>query len=188
MPNAAGGGNVEDVLEMKVIQVHPDRCVGCRLCEMVCSLTHERECSTTKSRIRILRDEECGNNLVSLCMQCGDAYCMEVCAYGALSRDNKTGAVVVDHRSCNGCEACVLACPLESISLDKEKGIVLKCDLCGGDPECVKVCSREALIAKDCDPASEERKSFRAETSKALSELGKWRTESTKWTAGPDSD
>jgi len=139
---------------------------------MVCSLTHEHECSTAKSRIRILRDEEFGNNLISLCIQCADAYCMQSCAYGALSRSSKTGAVLVDDQLCDGCEACVIACPLGAISLDKENKVVFKCDLCGGDPECVKVCAREALIETDTDPASQERNSLMAETSKALSQRG----------------
>lgn len=156
---------------MKLIEVRSSHCVGCRLCEMVCSLTHEHECSTTKSRIRIFRDEEFGNHLISLCMQCADAYCIESCAYGALRRDSKTGTVLVDDQLCNGCEACVVACPLGAIALDKEKDIVFKCDLCGGEPECVKVCFRDALFIKDSDPASHERKSLIAETSKALSQM-----------------
>jgi len=98
---------------------------------------------------------------------------MESCAYGALSKDSKTGAVLVDDQLCNGCEACVVACPLSAISLDEEKEIVLKCDLCGGDPQCIKVCSREGLIVNDTDPASHERKSLMAETSKALSQIGR---------------
>jgi len=153
---------------MNLIEVLHDKCVGCRLCEMVCSLVHEGECSTTKSRIRIFRDEEFGNNLVSLCIQCAEPYCVESCAYGALSRDGETGVVLVDDKLCSGCEVCLVACPLGAVSLDKEKDIVFKCDLCGGDPECVKVCSREALVVKDVDPASPDRKSFMEETSKLL--------------------
>ena len=55
--------------------------------------------------------------------------------------------------------------------MDKEKNIVFKCDLCGGDPECVKTCSRGALILKDTDINSPDRKSFMAETSKLLSKV-----------------
>ena len=156
---------------MKLIEVFHSKCVGCRLCEMVCSLVHEGECSTTRSRIRIYRDEEFGNNLVSLCIQCADAYCLESCTYGALSRDEKTGAVVVDEKSCTGCEECITACPVGGPFLDMDRNIVLKCDLCGGDPECVKFCSREALTLRDIDPASPDRKSFRTETSRLLSQM-----------------
>ena len=156
---------------MKLIEILHSNCVGCRLCEMVCSLVHEGECSTTKSRIRIFRDEEFGNNLVSLCIQCADAYCIESCSYGALSRDEKTGAVLVDDKLCTGCEECVAACPLGGPSLDKDRDIILKCDLCGGDPECVQFCSRGALVLKDTDIASPERKSFMEETGKLLSQV-----------------
>ncbi len=157
---------------MKLIEILHSNCTGCRLCEMICSLFHEDECSTTKSRIRIFRDEEFGNNLVSLCIQCAEGYCVESCPETALSRDPKTGAVLVDDTLCTGasCEACVDACPLGAISLDKERDIVFKCDLCGGDPQCVKFCSRDALAFKDTDITSPERKSFMAETGKLLSQ------------------
>jgi len=156
---------------VKLIEVFHSKCVGCRLCEMVCSLVHEHECSTTKSRIRIFRDEEFGNNLVSLCIQCAEGYCLESCSEAALSRDPKTGVVLVDDKSCNGCEACVVACPLGAISYDKERDVVFKCNLCGGDPECVKFCSRGALALKDTDITSLERKSFMVATGKLLSQV-----------------
>ena len=156
---------------MKLIEISHSKCVGCRLCEMICSLSHEGECSTTRSRIRIVRDEEFGNNLVSLCMQCAGSYCVESCPYDALSRDPQTGGVLVDDKLCDGCEACVDACPLGAISLDRERGVVFKCDLCGGDPKCVKFCSRDALTSKDTDITSPERESFMAETGKLLSQV-----------------
>ncbi len=138
---------------------------------MVCSLYHEQECSTTRSRIKIIRDEEFGNNLVSICIQCVEAYCMESCPLGALSRDEKTGAVLVDDKLCNGCEACIAACPLGAIHLDSDKGIVFKCDLCGGDPECAKMCTRETLIMKVDDIDSPARKTLMGEMSRLLSKV-----------------
>ncbi len=156
---------------MKLIEISHSNCAGCRLCEMICSLVHEGECSTSKSRIRIIRDEEFGNNLVSLCMQCAEGYCVESCPYEALSRDRETGVVLVDDKVCNGCQTCVDVCPLGAISYDKERDVVFKCDLCGGDPECVKFCSRGTLVLKDIDISSAERKSFMVETGKLLSQV-----------------
>ena len=156
---------------MKLIEISHSKCVGCRLCEMICSLSHEGECSTARSRIKIVRDEEFGNNLVSLCMQCAGSYCVESCPYDALSRDPETGGVLVDDELCDGCETCVDACPLGAISLDRQKDVVFKCDLCGGDPECVKFCSRGALTLKDTDITSPEREAFMAETGKLLSQV-----------------
>ncbi|MDP2647428.1 MAG: 4Fe-4S dicluster domain-containing protein [Desulfobacterales bacterium] len=155
---------------MNLIDVTHDNCVGCRLCEMFCSLVHEGECSTAKSRIKIHRDEEFGNNLVSVCLHCTEAYCLESCAYGALSRDEKTGAVVVDEQSCTACEACILACPVGGMSLNTDKNVAIKCDLCGGDPECAKVCFRRALCLTETDPASPERRALMAESSDLLAQ------------------
>ena len=156
---------------MKLIEISHGNCVGCRLCEMICSLVHEDECSTARSRIKIVRDEEFGNNLVRLCMHCAEANCVESCPSTALKRDPKTGAVLVDHAACSGCESCVDACPLGALSYDREKKAVLKCDLCGGDPKCVKFCSRGALTFKDTDIGSPERKAFTAETGRLLPHL-----------------
>jgi len=95
---------------MKLIEISQKDCVGCRLCEMVCSLSHEGECSTTGSRIKVLRDEEFGNNLVSVCLQCADPKCMEACASNAITRDEGTGIVKIDTEACIGCEICIDSC------------------------------------------------------------------------------
>jgi len=156
---------------LDLIEIDRDNCVGCRLCEMVCSLIHEGECSTAKSRIRIHRDEEYGNNLVSVCIQCEEPYCLESCTLDAISRDLKTGIVRVDEEICTGCELCLEACPMGAIFVHKDRGVAIKCDLCGGDPECVKVCSREAIVLTDIDPSSSVRKSLTDETSELLRQL-----------------
>ena len=90
---------------MKLVQVITDNCTGCRLCEMACSFYHEQECSATKSRIRIVKDEEFGHHLILFCTQCAEAPCIESCPVEALHRDEKTGVVVVDGELCTGCEA-----------------------------------------------------------------------------------
>lgn len=145
-------------MNTRLIEVVHDNCAGCRLCEMMCSLHHEQECSTTKSRIKIMKDEEFGDNVLLQCTQCAEAYCMESCPLDALSRDGQTGAVVVDSQLCNACGVCLVACPLGAIFEDEDKGTVFKCDLCGGDPECVKSCYRQALTLKEEDIASPTRK------------------------------
>ena len=156
---------------MKLIEISHSSCVGCRLCMEICSLLKEGECSATKARIKIFRDEEFGSNLVSLCIQCPEEYCIKSCHDGALVRDPETGAVLVDESLCTSCQACVAACPVGGISFDTEKNIVFKCDLCGGDPECVKFCSREALVLKDTNFDSPDRRSFVRETGKLVRKL-----------------
>jgi len=68
----------------------------------------------------------------------------------ALCIDYTTGVNYIDKDECIGCGECIKACPFEvkRISLDEEKGIAIKCDLCQGraaGPVCVEVCDRQAL-------------------------------------------
>ena len=145
---------------MKLIEVIPENCSGCRLCEMACSFHHEQECSTTGSRIKILQGREWAFDFPLLCIQCAEAPCIESCPVGALSRDKQTGMVLLDAKACTGCELCIDACPLHALALDTSKDIVFKCDLCGGDPECVKWCTREALILSETQIDSPVRETY----------------------------
>jgi Fe-S-cluster-containing hydrogenase component 2 len=49
----------------------------------------------------------------------------------------------VESRECIGCGICVDECRYDAIKITKQKAII--CDLCWGDPECVKRCPTEAL-------------------------------------------
>jgi len=129
-----------------MLMVDPERCTGCGLCEMACSLQHEGVCSQALSRIRVLRREEKGWSMPVVCMQCVDAPCKAICPAGAISRDSASGAYVINHRLCIGCRLCIMVCPLGAITFSQEEaGRVLKCDLCDGAPRCVQFCGTEAL-------------------------------------------
>jgi len=159
-------------MKANVIEVIPEKCTGCRLCEMACSFHHNQECSTAKSRIKILQHSKWVFDCPLLCIQCVEAPCMESCPTQALSRDEATGVVVLNAEVCIGCGECLTACPLRALALDEERGTILKCDLCGGDPECVKWCPQEALILKEVDINSPARKAFAVKVSKYLEAVG----------------
>ena len=44
---------------------------------------------------------------------------------------------------------CVAVCPFGAMSFDTPTKRVIKCDLCDGDPLCVKFCAYEALQYTD---------------------------------------
>jgi len=35
------------------VQTNEEQCTGCRICEMICSITHSEKINTQRSRIRI---------------------------------------------------------------------------------------------------------------------------------------
>ena len=77
------------------------------------------------------------------CHHCSNAPCAAVCPVGAIRQD-ESGWVLVDRGACIGCGACGKVCPLH-IPQRGHDGKMVKCDGCGGDPNCVKVCPNGAL-------------------------------------------
>ena len=133
---------------MKVLSVDIEKCTGCRTCETVCSLKNTGRVQPSRSRVKIVRYEKLGeyhNYIPMVCLQCNTPLCMEACPTNAISRNEETGAMTVDDNACVGCRICTMACPIGGISVDPVSNIAFKCDLCGGDPECVKYCEVEAI-------------------------------------------
>ena len=127
----------------------PTTCVGCRTCEIVCSLEHDDICQTALSRIHTTYDPQHSLAklavLADVCRQCNMADCYLACEYEALVLDPRTGARIIDPSKCEGCGECMAACPYDMIVENEELGIFSKCDLCGGDPLCVKYCPADAI-------------------------------------------
>lgn len=131
-------------MEYKLL-IDPRVCVGCRLCELACSVYHEKEYNPTRSRIRVLKDEKLGLDVPVTCLHCDPAYCIKACPTGALVRDEKTGAVILKTENCITCGLCISICPFGAPSFDSGSSRVIKCDLCDGDPRCVKFCGTKAI-------------------------------------------
>ena len=85
-----------------------------------------------------------------ICQQCDTPICEIVCPMRAVKRDNKTGALIIDNNLCVGCKLCVMCCPLGGVGIGNNRKI-LKCDLCNGDPICVKYCVPGALLFIDAN-------------------------------------
>jgi len=115
------------------------KCSGCRRCEIACSLSHEKMIWPEASRIRIFMLVP-GVEVPHFCSQCDNYPCVDSCPVSALSVSKKTGAVLVDRKTCTGCGQCIDACPGRIPHLHPKDGYALICDLCNGDPECAKVC------------------------------------------------
>jgi carbon-monoxide dehydrogenase iron sulfur subunit len=128
----------------KVLGLDLNLCTGCRSCELRCAFKHHKECNPSKSRIRVVNLDRVGVAVPLFCLNCEEGFCQEICPTKAIYRDGKTGALFLDEEKCIRCRACTLVCPFSGLQVLPDRKVV-KCDLCKGDPYCVKYCETGAL-------------------------------------------
>lgn len=138
----------------KTLYIDYQKCTGCRLCELVCAVFHDGISNPARSRIKVMKWEAEGLYIPMSCQQCQDAPCMNVCPVKAISRDEELGRIVVDYDVCIGCRACVAVCPFGAMSFNIKDKQVFKCDLCDGDPQCVRFCEVKAIDFLEMDDVS----------------------------------
>jgi len=144
---AAASTAAQDSTEVdgkKFLLINPDLCTGCRMCEMACSIHHTHMAQSTQLRIRVAYESDASFSPVP-CIHCEEAFCMDVCPVNALVRDGDTAVIRVVDEDCIACMLCVDACPYGGITYSEDKGVVIKCDLCGGDPACAAYCAPGAI-------------------------------------------
>ena len=146
---------------MKDLMIRPERCMGCRSCEIACAVAH----SKNKSLFSALGEQQmpkkclyvgCSPNLeISIpitCRHCEDAPCVSVCPTKALSQNIITSIVNYNPDLCVDCWTCSMVCP-RFLSLyrfilvlgcwttsmaynwrviNRQTEIGVKCDLCNG--------------------------------------------------------
>ena len=141
---------------LRILTSEPDLCTGCRICELICSLGKTGELNIYRARIKIVTRDELGIFIPVICRHCVKPACLSACPVPeAMVRDEQTGAVCIIEENCIGCRECVDTCPFGAIQLDPE-GNPLKCDLCGGDPLCVRHCPTRPLEGQNNQPPSEQ--------------------------------
>lgn len=128
-----------------------NQCTECNVCEVACSLAHSPDGTINPqfARLRIdhapekpSRVNPLGIGFVAeICHHCGNPPpCAEVCPTDAFYYDPKTLAAVIEQDKCIQCMECVPGCPFDVVFV-APTGELLKCDLCGDEPVCVKACA-----------------------------------------------
>ena len=152
--------------------VNADLCTGCMSCEVSCK--QENGVALGQYWNKVLRYTQ-GTFpdtkqfwLPTMCQQCEDAPCVNVCPTGASYR-NEDNIVLVNTEKCIGCRYCMMACPYGVRSWNEEIKAVQKCTLCnhltsvGEDPACVKNCASKCRYYGDLDdPNSDASKALAA--------------------------
>ena len=118
-------------------------CIGCKACEVACKewnqlpatnggrneLSGESYDNTRKldgehwrhvtfvEDINDDRSQMAWRMLSDVCKHCVQAGCLEVCPTGAIIR-TEYDTVVIQNDVCNGCRACIAACPFDVIDIN----------------------------------------------------------------------
>lgn len=146
------------------------RCAGCRTCSVACKEWNNLPPGPLKY-CRVYEYEKGSFPNVRLhcmwipCYHCEKPGCIAACKKGAISKESKFGAVLIDQEKCTGCRLCTEGCPYGAIVFesDTKKVKAQKCTMCidrverGDLPVCVLSCPMRAL---DFGPLSELEEKF----------------------------
>ncbi|MFH1458472.1 MAG: 4Fe-4S dicluster domain-containing protein [Candidatus Omnitrophota bacterium] len=140
---------------MKQLYYDVKKCLGCKSCEIACSMAHsvvqdwfkaikENKFSLPRKKIAA----SAGKNYPMSCRHCQEPKCVDACMACALIFDHEKGLVLHDESRCVGCWMCVMVCPYGAIRPNLKNKIPLRCDKCKDkdEPACVKACPTKAII------------------------------------------
>lgn len=144
------------------IYVKPERCTGCKSCEIACAVQHSKSknlfgaiAESPLSQKRLFVETAGDVRMPVLCRHCEDAPCLNSCITGCLYHD-ENGFVRRKKARCIGCWTCIMTCPFGVITRDAHKHIAVKCDRCHklDVPACVHACPTKALSLVEMDELS----------------------------------
>jgi anaerobic dimethyl sulfoxide reductase subunit B (iron-sulfur subunit) len=148
------------------------RCTGCYACAVACKQWHGVSAGPAAwRRVQTTEEGRFPNARVAhlslSCYHCLEPACVPACPKHAITKRVNDGIVVVNQELCNGCRACVDACPYDAPQFRNDQARMEKCDLCldrllqGRKPVCVISCPLRAL---DAGPLEELRAAYRGAT------------------------
>ena len=141
-------------------------CFGCYACEVACKEENNLPVGPRWIQVITVGPRKVGQRLVQdfvprTCVHCVKAPCIDVCPVEAITK-REDGIVLIDPDLCNGCLACIEACPYAAPQFNPEKKVVEKCNLClprleqGLKPSCVQHCPAGAIYFGDINQAAQE--------------------------------
>lgn len=133
----------------------PARCTGCEACRIACATENRLPVGLEWRRVHTLNPHRHPavpvRHLSMACNHCEVPACLAACPAAAYTRDEATGAVLLDQTKCLGCRYCAWVCPYGAPQYSEGVGVMSKCTFCtprlaeGHDPACVACCPTGAL-------------------------------------------
>ena len=167
--NSSRAEGVKENREFVGVLVDTTRCIGCRSCEVSCSVTHDnfvpdiqndraqesvRDTSEKQFTVVNRFKTEKGEVFVKKqCMHCWQPACVAACLVNAMVK-TKDGPVTWDGDKCMGCRYCMISCPFDIPKFEyfEWNPRIQKCNMCherlqeGKKPACVEICPSDALM------------------------------------------
>lgn len=134
------------------------RCYGCQACATACK--DWNGLAPGPEKWMCVYEWETGafpntrlHTLAFSCAHCEHPACAAACPEGAIFKEDRFGAVLVDQAKCKGCRSCAEACPFGApkFASDDKGQKMSKCTLCidrlteGQAPQCTLSCPMRAL-------------------------------------------
>ena len=138
---------------VKLIKVDPDKCNGCRACEVICSSFHAKprysNNNPARSCIRVIRDPHKDLYLPVFAGEYTAAECMGRNVY------------LIDGKEYDECYFCRASCPSRGRFTEPDSALPLKCDMCEdipalSAPMCVQWCLNNVLTYEEKEEEVEE--------------------------------
>jgi len=130
-------------------------CIGCKTCQVACKDKNNLPAGVFFRRVSGYEGGKFPQPWVyylSLsCNHCAAPRCVASCPSGALYKETRLGAVLIDPDKCEGCRKCQDSCPYGNVHYLEAAGKAAKCDMCrdltaaGGQPACASSCVMRAL-------------------------------------------
>lgn len=132
------------------LKTDPEKCTGCMLCILSCSIEKEGVFNPAFSRLQLRqeKEEDPWSFSPAVCRQCSDPSCAQACLPGALVRRPSGGVTVLPHL-CIGCLKCAEVCPAGVCVTHPCRVEPLICNLCDGVPACTEACPSGAITCVD---------------------------------------
>ena len=134
------------------------RCYGCKACTVACKDWNDIEPGPEKwMSVDMWEKDRFPHHSLGIlafnCGHCDTAVCMSACDHGAIFKEEKYGAVLVDQDLCEGDRNCFQACPYGApkFASDEPGTKMSKCTMCIDRlekdqlPACVAACPMRAL-------------------------------------------